>query len=273
MILVDGHVHIYDCYNLKKFLDSALRNFEIMAKQLADEGSLSAVLLLAESKQSDWFSGLQACARNGDSAIKKQLSSWEIDKMKNETAIRAVNDDGNGFFIVAGRQIVTEENLEVLALVTAAHFPDGNSMESTVKSVSLADAIPVIPWSAGKWLGERGNFLKNFLKHVDDHYFFLGDTGTRPSFWPAPSQFQLAAQKGIRVIAGTDPLPLPSEARRPGSYGFMIAEQLDESCPSNNLKKLLKDNETKIVNYGKLENPVHFLRNQFSLRLNKFRKK
>ena len=267
MILVDTHVHIYDCYNIQKFMNYSLSNFKHNAKKIQGENSLSAFLLLAESKQYNWFPRLQAYAQHCDPQVKSELGNWEISLTANKGTLRAVNKNGEGFFIVAGRQIVTREHLELLALFTTEHFKDGEPMESVLENILSKDAIPIIPWGVGKWIGKRGTFLKHFLTHATPSIIYLGDTGSRPSFWGTPYPFKIADKNGIRVVAGSDPLPMVSDVCRPGSYGSIIFAKLNETTPSIHLKQLLRDSKTKITNYGELENPIRFFRRQVALRL------
>jgi hypothetical protein len=46
MILVDAHVHIYDCFDLETFLDSALGNFKAEALRLEQGNGSTAILNL-----------------------------------------------------------------------------------------------------------------------------------------------------------------------------------------------------------------------------------
>lgn len=271
MILVDTHVHIYGCYNIREFMNSSLTNFKYASKMIQCENSFSAFLLLAESKQHNWFSLLRSCATGTNPEIKGRLGNWEINLTGNKGTLRAVNKNGEGFFIVAGRQIVTREHLELLALFTTEQFKDGEPMESVLENILSKDAIPVIPWGVGKWIGKRGTFLKHFLTHATPSILYLGDTGSRPSFWGTPYPFKIAAKNGIRVVAGSDPLPIVSDVCRPGSYGSVFFAKLNETSPSVHLKQLLRDSKTKIANYGELESPVRFLRRQLTLRLKSVR--
>ena len=252
-------------------MNSSLSNFKHNAEKIQRKNSFSAFLLLAESSQYNWFSRLQAHAQHDYSQVKSELGDWKISLTGNEGTLRAVNTKGEGFFIVAGRQIVTMEHLELLALFTTEQFKDGEPMESVLENLLSKDAVPVIPWGAGKWIGKRGTFLKHFLTHAAPSILYLGDTGSRPSFWGTPYLFKIAAKNGIRVVAGTDPLPIVSDVCRPGSYGSVIFAKLNETSPSVHLKQLLRDSKTKIANYGELENPVRFLRSQLTLRLKSVR--
>jgi len=58
MILVDAHVHIYDCFDIQTFLDSAFANFKAEAARCGQEDSFTAVLLLTETAKDNWFQRL-----------------------------------------------------------------------------------------------------------------------------------------------------------------------------------------------------------------------
>ena len=268
MILVDAHVHIYDCFNLQVFFDSALTNFKAEAARRS-VGAFTGLLLLAETAREDWFKRLNSYACEECLTESRIFKNWTFHSTNESCSLWARGHEDQGLYLIAGRQITTEENLEVLALATDREFEDGAPLEVLIKAVKSCDAIPVIPWSAGKWFGKRGRLLEDYLKQVDDSYLFLGDTGTRLSFWPNPSHFQLSANRGIGILAGTDPLPLPFEECRAGSYGSMIPEHLNSSRPSSHLKELLRHNKTTVVNYGNLERPFRFFRNQLLLRIKK----
>jgi hypothetical protein len=51
MILIDAHVHIYDCFDLEKFFDSAYANFKSAAEQLGHTNDFTGILLLAETSK------------------------------------------------------------------------------------------------------------------------------------------------------------------------------------------------------------------------------
>ena len=78
MILVDAHVHIYDCFDLEKFLDAAYSNFQSIADRLGHGDNFTPILLLAETAKDYWFDRLREYADGKntykDSAIKK----WEF---------------------------------------------------------------------------------------------------------------------------------------------------------------------------------------------------
>jgi hypothetical protein len=164
---------------------------------------------------------------------------------------------------------VTAEDLEILALCTDANFPEGLPLDATLDLVQRAGGMPAIPWGAGKWLGKRGAIVRHSLESQASGKLFLGDNSGRPVFWGTPRHFELAQQRGIRVLPGTDPLPFASEYWRPGSFGFALSETLTPEHPAGDLKRLLVDPSTVLSPYGSLENPYRFVRNQIRMQLRK----
>ncbi len=56
-LIIDGHVHIHDCFNLDRFLDGASANFSQVAHELAAP-AYHGMLLLTESAGIDVFGDL-----------------------------------------------------------------------------------------------------------------------------------------------------------------------------------------------------------------------
>ncbi len=56
-LIVDGHVHIYDCYDLDKFFCAAIKNLDNMyTSTYPGDNNYRKVLLFTEGKDSDYFS-------------------------------------------------------------------------------------------------------------------------------------------------------------------------------------------------------------------------
>ena len=175
---------------------------------------------------------------------------------------------GVKIYLVAGRQVVTEEKLEVLALFATRRINKGMSLPATVEAIRQADALPVLPWGAGKWLGKRGETLRDYLSAHEKKRLFLGDNGGRPRFWSTPDLFDFAAKKGILVLPGSDPLPLPGEAARVGSFGFVLTGNSSVGdAPTLYLKKALLSAKTTPLPFGRLQQNGKFILNQLRLRL------
>ncbi|MHC4476792.1 MAG: hypothetical protein ACYTEL_14190 [Planctomycetota bacterium] len=273
MIFVDAHVHLYDCFDLKVFFDSALSNFGSAAERLSHRDVFVAVLFLTEGPHENGFQRVAHLVKNEHSGKINSVPNWAFHNTKENTSILALYNRKQVIFLIAGNQIVTAENLEVLALGTEKRLNPGEPLEKTVQTVIEADAIPVIPWGAGKWLGRRGQILEKLLKGIGDTCLFLGDNGGRPSFWGLPSHFRLAEKRGIRVLRGSDPLPFETECLRPGSFGFSLQGRISKEFPAAQLKSLLLNPSTRIHTYGKLETPFRFFQNQLAMKLLKRRDK
>jgi len=273
MILVDAHVHIYDCFDLEAFLDSALENFKAEAARCGQEDAFTAVLLLTETAKENWFQCLAGYAGGESGTGTRSIGNWTFHRTNENCSLYAQSENSQGLFLIAGRQIVTAEDLEVLALMTDRQFEDGRPLEEVIQAVKETSAIPVIPWGFGKWMGPRGVFLRNLLETAKDPGAFLGDNGNRPSFWPRLSHFRLAKTKGIRVLPGTDPLPFSSECRRAGSFGFSVNGSISSGYPARDLKQILMDATARFQAYGHLEHPWRFFRNQLAMQIIKHLRK
>jgi hypothetical protein len=250
--IVDGHVHIYDCFSVPDLLDAAWRNISSLAGAQGLR-SFSGVLLLAETAREHVFARLKQEQRAG---------RWSIRPTMESDLALVANGPAGSLLLVAGRQLETAEGLEVLALVTPETFPDGWSIQHAVESVERSGAVPVIPWGAGKWLGRRGAVLREVVNTRAD--LFLGDNGGRPWFWPGPA-WQFA---GRPLLSGTDPLPIPGEEKRVGSAGFILEVALGSEKPASQLRNLLSSGNSMPISYG---NPIGlsaFIRNQMRLRSN-----
>ena len=267
LTIVDTHVHIYDCFDVATLLNSAYENFYLEARRHDVDDKFTGILMLSETSRHDWFSRLSGYAETNQLVTNDQGDAWQFSSTHEDCSLLAQSTTGRKLIVLAGRQIVTKENLEVLALATTARFRDGTPLVHLLMSINEHEAIPVIPWGVGKWFGERGKTLQSLLASTDKLAFFLGDNGGRPLFWPRPGIFRVAEKHGIRVLPGTDPLPLPSEVSRCGSFGFVIRSPVSHQRPQAELRHLLEDSTVKLLHYGKLEKPLRFIRNQLQIRL------
>jgi hypothetical protein len=265
LILADSHVHLHDCFEPERVLDSAGENFHRVAIQEFNQENFIGVLFLTEVEQANQFEWFRNQLINQQEI---KFGKWTIGQTQDNVSLLACSPDSNKkIILIAGHQIVTVENLEVLALLMNKKVKSGLSLEETVEKIASAGGIPVLPWGVGKWIGNRGKVLQKFLANYDSSVFCLGDNGGRPIFWQRPSYFKQAEAKGLRILPGTDPLPLASEYDRPGSFGFAIQGSISLESPGEDIKQILLNAKIPIKAYGSLENPVRFVRNQVAIRL------
>ena len=69
------------------------------------------------------------------------------------------------------------------------------------------EALPVLPWGFGKWLGICGPLIAEEIATARPGELFLGDNSGRPAMSPRPRLFARAEARGLAVLPGSDPLP------------------------------------------------------------------
>ena len=228
----------------------------------------AGVLLLAERSSERWFERL--CERADTvSSTDDGVRPWTFQHMADDPRVLLAQREGTEkIFVVAGRQIISSEGLEVLALATTEMLPDGLPAQEIIQAVREGDGIAVLPWGVGKWLGRRGGVVRNLLESDLGGTFYLGDNGGRPAFWGTPSPFKLAHSLDIRILPGTDPLPVTWEASRVGSFGFTLPRRsTGEFSLQRDLLQPLRTNDCAIGSYGDLLSGINFVRNQLALKL------
>ncbi len=257
--LIDGHVHIHECFECEGFFDAAAANFERARDKLRVGDDAYGFLMLTESASVDCFAAL--------AEGKLATGGWQITRTQETISLLATRPGVLPLLVIAGRQIVSAERIEVLALGTGAHIPDGKPLAATVDAVRAEGALPVLPWGFWKWWGKRGRIVDAYLARVPPVEIFLGDNGGRPVALPGPRQFAHAALRGIRILPGSDPLPRPRELERVGSSGFVLRLEPNLDRPAFALRSALDRLERQPATFGRLQRPARFLSNQLSLRL------
>lgn len=239
LLAIDAHVHLHDVASARQALADA------QSRMASARGAhATGVVMLAERSGFDVFEALRA----GLVATEESEALWL--------------DDTRRLLVLAGRQIITVEKLEILGLATTARMPDGMPAEQVVQKLDAADALVILPWGVGKWIGKRGKLIDRLLSAARPGRLFLGDNGGRPHFWKV-AQFS----SGLPVLPGTDPLPLAGWSKAIGTFGSIVHGTLPAERPSMALKKLLRDPDTRIERYGKLAHPLNFVADQVRLRL------
>lgn len=260
LVLIDAHVHFRKCFNIVHFLEWAHVNFESVAQDMSSGKKFIGVLFLADSPDENGFGRLHQQCNTADS-----MGGWRVHNTREPTSVQLWANGGKCLVIVAGRQIISRKKLEVLAVGTRRQFDHGRSVSALIRTVARANALPIIPWGAGKWLGRRGQLVENLIRSSELPSFFLGDSGNRPAFWPQPSLFRVAKKHGIGNLPGSDPLPFSSEVQRVGSFGVALNCSLDLEKPAQDLKRKLLDLSLTLHQFGEGETPLRFLRNQLKM--------
>jgi hypothetical protein len=269
MLLIDAHVHIYDCFDLETLFESAYVNFQSLAQKMGYGGDFTGILLLTETSKDNWFRHLSEFADGKNLPHDKRVGKWKFYLTNENCSLFARSENEKNLILIEGRQIVTEERIEILALCTSAGFTDGKPILDLIKEIREKNGVPVIPWGVGKWFGKRGRIIRKIINN-NSSLLYLGDNRNRPNLWPRPTLFELSEKRGIAVLPGSDPLPFRSESCRIGSYGFSMKSSIDPNEPGRAIKRILRNtSDTSGTQFGSLEKNYRFLLNQIRMQIAK----
>lgn len=264
--ILDAHVHIHDCFAIPEFLDCAYDNFRRALEERDAGDAFNAAILLTESSGTNWYETLRESATNEH----QKWQHWRIVRNDESESITATSSTGQALSIIAGRQIVTAENLEILALGFAEKIEDGQAIQSVIDTVQSAGALCVLPWGFGKWTGKRGQIVRDILQRDQGPNFFIGDNAGRLALWPAPAEFASAAEKNIHILPGSDPLPYKEQVSAVGRFGLILDRKISRERPFDDIRKALVADKASGTSFGKLERLLPFIKYQVAMQLRKF---
>ena len=256
LIAIDGHVHLHDQSALAVLLDQARDNFLRSCPQ-ASEG----LLLLAQTNTSPDFNTIRRQFDNSGSN-----NSWTLSPTSEIHSWKAVVDDGWQLWLITGRQLVSSDGLEVL-IFGSEQGEKGMTTLELIKTGRAAKGLVILPWGVGKWLGNRGKIVSQLLIKFAEEQIILGDNGARPALWYWVKQFSTARRLGVRVLRGSDSLPLTGEINRVGSFGTVIQGVIEPNHPAASLNRLLADSSVSMENFGNKMGLINFLSKQIQLRM------
>lgn len=230
MLIADTHVHAYPGYDANVWWSSAFRNL----RRLAPPGvPAETALLLTERHDCSFFREVSS----GHRPVPPGFTLVPVSASGVVSVIRS-SEPSDRLWLFAGRQVVTRDGIEVLALLTDAAFPDRVGTEETVAAVRAAGGLPVLPWSPGKWLGRRGGVVRSLIASAAGQPLAVGDVAMRPYGFPESPRMREARARGLPVLAGSDPLPFAGDAESVGRYAVRV-EAFDASAPAESLKRAL----------------------------------
>jgi hypothetical protein len=232
-VFVDCHVHWYSGMALESVYAAAWEN----ALQACALGGAPApeqvALLLTEREGQEEF-------RSTLAGPLPTLTNLSIKASPEGSAliISSLTEPRRPLLLVAGRQFVSRERLEVLSLCLNLETEPALPAADLVEAIVSAGGVPCLPWSPGKWLFGRGRLVRALCAQFPRE-ITLGDISMRPRVLPALSAGRVWA-KGIPVLAGSDPLPLAGEENEIGAYGVLFLSGVDEHRPGGALAQLLR---------------------------------
>ena len=253
---VDAHVHLHRLEDVPRTFDSAIVNFR---RNGPGTGGLTGVLLLTQMSRERVFEALRATSSVGD---------WRIDTVPGEPESLIASRNEARLALVCGRQVRSDNGLEVAAYGTMNAFPDGRSFDDCLRSVVASGALAAVPWGFGKWIGRRGEIIRAAFELAREAGVFLGDSGSRNALLPEPALLREGRHAGLRVLPGTDPFPFGGDFRRVGSFGFLALVGPDcLTAPWRTLRGWLERQTSSPQAYGRPSGPLRFAVNQFGMQL------
>ena len=260
-VLIDAHVHIYPHYDVPEFLQAAWENLTALAKK-AGHGDAVRVLLLTETAADDAF------ARLADGRLAPD--GWQVTTYPDDNTALTLTKGEMALTLIAGRQIVTAERLEVHALATRKTFIDAEPTQAVLDRLKANNIPAVLPWGVGKWVGKRGKIMDALVRKAGTNPgFMLGDNGGRPIGWPRPKPFKTAANLSIPVLPGSDPLPIIGAEQDVGRFGALVDLDLDMTRPGASLRAALFALRGDVQVVGGRKGPLAVIRDQRQLRSNR----
>jgi hypothetical protein len=242
--LADTHVHIYPCHSPEALLQAGVSHLQATASA---SGDLPCVLALTETAQDHWFASL--------TSGRHRLPEGTTIRLLEDNRSAHIRLSDTEVWVIAGRQIVTRERLEILALGTSATFEEGQDIDTVLKQVIEADAIPVLAWAPGKWLGKRAAVVTRVIDTYSDR-LWIGDSSLRCTLWPQPEGFRSSSRP---VLAGSDPLPVPGEERQTGRFGVQMKAAFDPDAPLASLRRALEGPADQVKRIGRRNSPLNML--------------
>jgi hypothetical protein len=261
MIAIDTHVHVYESFPLGPFLDRALATVKHYTENTGEPPQTA--LCLTEARDGHCFRDWKN--RTGQSLA----ATWRVASVPEPYAIWLERQSGERLLVVAGRQTVSHERIEVLCLGSDLVIPDGtHDLDELIHIIREAEGLPVMPWGFGKWTGARGRRLQRLLDETKpDDLLFLGDSANRPVGWPRPRAFAWAQRNGRPILPGSDPLPLAAGRFAVGRYGLLLSGTLSPDRPWSDARRSLLHPQDSDRVYGRRMSFPAFLLTQTQLRL------
>lgn len=230
-VIADTHVHIYPVHDAAMLIAGAR---ERLIRHASTPFAMTA-LFLTEGQSFDFFATLHA-NRDFETGPEREAMLF--------------NRTGQSIWIIAGRQIVARERVEILSLACAEKISDGLPANEVIRRVCAAGGVPVLAWAPGKWMFKRAEVVRRLLDEFGPEELLLGDSSLRATGWPEPRLMKMR-----KTLAGSDPLPFAGEEEQAGRYGIRMQFDFDESRPVSSLRAALLNPQIPIERVGSRNTP------------------
>ena len=270
-VLLDAHVHYHPGFSKAVFFAAAAANLQAGREQLGLDASTLSGIMLTESHGVDAFGEF---AGRAATSLPEGTSpdGWWFRRTEEDNSLWAVRSSApdQPLLVIAGRQLVTREGLEVLALGCREPLADGMELRQARDAVIEACGIPVVPWGFGKWWFQRGAMVAELIDAGDaEGAWFMGDNAGRPRLSRRPPMFARAAARRVFVLPGSDPLPLLGQADKVGRCGFRMSSDFDTDHPARAVLDWLRGSTEQPQTFGLYEGLGSFVRDQVAMQRRK----
>ncbi|MEQ9823352.1 MAG: hypothetical protein ABQ298_03120 [Puniceicoccaceae bacterium] len=221
--IVDFHVHFYPQYGIESYLHAFCNRTQPLLD--VDDHQCLTLMCLVERQGQYVFNQLES----GHITLN---SPWQVAPLEPGRSLKISCRD-HTMILIAGRQFVTAERIEMLCLGVDLDQPDGLNSEQLFASIQAAKGLPVVAWAPGKWMFKRRRVVQALLNHASPQQIALGDTSLRPRYFSGGTVFSKALRSGYVILPGSDPLPFSGESTKVGSY-FGITD-LNPDTPAASL--------------------------------------
>lgn len=205
IVRFDTHAHLYPAHDVATWLASGMRSTE-------GDSRIVPVVTLTERKDEASFARVQRELPEG----------WVWTGLERGAGGVISNDEGV-LILLHGAQYISAEGIEVLDIARPRQAFEGAATGEIVRLIREEGGVPCIPWSPGKWLGKRGEVIRELIEGSLPGQLAVGDIVMRPRLSPEPALMKMARERGLIILAGSDPLPQAGEERLVGSYGVEVA--------------------------------------------------
>ncbi len=254
--VVDTHSHFHACYEVDAYITAAVAN----AKQVGDA---LPCLMLADS-----------AGQNSIDLIEERLDSTEsyftLHRLEDEAATVTVDEQLRAV-LIRGQQIRSRERLEILAFGASSFLEDDLPFADTLLRVSANGKLAIVPWGFGKWSGKRRRLIRDAISTVLSRaetqcVIAIGDNAGRPSLFGWSGVVRNTLARSLRVLPGSDPLPIWGDGSRICSLGMLVnvlCDGRDASIPAAVLRAVASD---QVVTVGEHVSFGRFMRQQYNIR-------
>lgn len=257
-LIVDGHSHLYREATVPQALNAAESNFSAALRR-AGRTAGYGMLMLADPSDLPGFEWVCAGCQGEN--------GWRAVSRPDASVIHLEKPGALSLAVLAGRQIITAENLELLVFPRPAPAGERLPLADLLEAVTDAGHLAILPWGVGKWVGHRGGVIRRILGSTRRKALAVGDNGGRPRIWARVGLLEHADTLGYPDIAGSDPLPIAGDTQRIGSYGVMTRASVDPDCDTAFFLRLLQ--ESQWLRYGRRPGLPRFAQAQARLRWGK----